>query len=252
MAELLSSSRWFLILMAPFIGSFLGVLILRLPEREPIMLSRSRCPHCRRTLGPRDLIPILSWLAAQRRCRYCGSALGWFYPNIEVAALLVAVWAAAVVSGPALWATCLLGWMLLALAVIDARRLILPDALTLPLIALGLAAAAWLDGPRLADHAIGAAAGFLAFWLVAALYRLLRRRDGLGLGDAKLLAAAGAWVSWEGLPGVVFAASLSALVFFLVAAFLGSDSDPARRLPFGPFLCLGIWLIWLYGPLVLA
>lgn len=251
MAEWLSAS-WLMLVLAPFIGSFLGVLILRLPERKPVVLGRSRCPHCRRTLAARDLIPIFSWLVMKRRCRHCGSALGWFYPNIEVAALLVAVWAVAVVPGPARWATCALGWTLLALAVIDARRMILPDALTLPLIALGLAVAAWLDPSRLMGHAIGATAGFLVFWLIATLYRLLRRREGLGLGDAKLLAAAGAWVSWEGLPGVVLAASLSALVFFLVAAFLGPAPDPSRRLPFGPFLCLGIWLIWLYGPLILA
>ena len=252
MAGLLSANAWILLLLAPFVGSFLGVLITRLPDGEPVMLSRSRCPYCRRTLGVRDLIPVLSWLATQRRCRYCGSALGWFYPNIEVAALGVAVWAAAVVSGPSLWATCVLGWMLMTLAVIDARHMILPNALTLPLLASGLAAGAWLDGARLAEHAIGAAAGFAGFWLVATAYRVLRGREGLGLGDAKLLAAAGAWVSWQGLPGVVLVASSSALLFVLGATALGFGPDHSRRMPFGPFLCLGIWLIWLYGPLILV
>lgn len=252
MAELLSANEWLLLLLAPFIGSFLGVLICRLPRAEPVVLSRSRCPYCRRTLHVRDLIPLLSWLAAHRRCRYCGSALGWFYPNIEVAALLVAVWATAVVSGPSVWPTCLLGWVLLALAVIDVRHLTLPDALTLPLAGSGLAVAFCLDEARVAEHAIGAAAGFACFWLIASGYRALRGREGLGLGDAKLLAAAGAWVSWEGLPGVVLVASITALLCVVGAMALGVSADSSRRLPFGPYLCLGTWLIWLYGPLILA
>ncbi|MBK8208948.1 MAG: prepilin peptidase [Rhodospirillales bacterium] len=130
MVDLASAHEWMLLVLAPFVGSFLGVLITRLPEGEPVVLSRSHCSHCRRILGVRDLIPVLSWLVAQRRCRYCGSPLGWFYPNIEVAALAVALWASTVVSGPLLWVTCVLGWLLMTLAVIDIRHMILPNALT--------------------------------------------------------------------------------------------------------------------------
>lgn len=252
LTALLSANAWFTLLLAPFIGSFLGVLITRLPVGEPVALSRSRCPSCRRTLAVRDLVPLLSWVLARGRCRSCGAALGWFYPLIEIAALAVAVWAWTVAAGLALWASCMLGWTLLALAWIDARHLILPDVLTLPLLAAGLAAAALLDGADVAGHAIGAALGFGVFWLVAVLYRLLRGRDGLGLGDAKLLAAAGAWVSWQGLPGVVLIAAASGLVAVLAAAAAGFAPEAARRIPFGPHLCLGIWLIWLYGPLMLT
>ena len=252
LTALLSANAWLTLLLAPFIGSFLGVLVTRLPVGEPVALSRSRCPACRRTLAVRDLIPLLSWLVARGRCRHCGASLGWFYPAIEIAALGIAAWAGTVASGPALWASCVLGWTLLALAWIDARHLILPDALTLPLLAAGLAAAALLDGADIADHALGAAVGYGAFWLVAVLYRRLRGRDGLGLGDAKLLAAAGAWVSWQGLPGVVLIAASSGLVAVLAAAAVGFAPEAARRMPFGPYLCLGLWLIWLYGPLMLA
>lgn len=252
MVDLASAHEWMLLVLAPFVGSFLGVLITRLPEGEPVVLSRSHCPHCRRILGVRDLIPVLSWLVAQRRCRYCGSPLGWFYPNIEVAALAVALWASTVVSGPLLWVTCVLGWLLMTLAVIDIRHMILPNALTLPLLAIGLAVAAWLDKAGVAEHVVGAIAGFAVFWMIAITYRMLRGREGLGLGDAKLLAAAGAWVSWQGLPGVVLLASLIALILVLLAMALGFGPDPSRRMPFGPYLCLGTWLIWLYGPLILG
>jgi len=240
-----------LLILAPFVGSFLGVLIVRLPRGEPVALSRSRCSYCGHTLGIRDLVPLVSWLSARRRCRYCGSPLSWFYPNIEAAALLVAAWAATEVSGPELWVSCLLGWGLLALAVIDARHLVLPDKITLPLLAAGLCATALLDSPRLAEHAAAAGLGFAVFWLVGRGYRMFRGREGLGRGDAKLLAASGAWVSWQGLPGVVLLAAAGGLVVVLLAAALGSRPDPARRLPFGPYLCLGTWVIWLYGPIVL-
>lgn len=243
---------WLPVLAAPFVGSFLGVLIIRLPKGEPVVLSRSRCAWCGHVLGARDLVPIVSWLVAQRRCRYCGSPLGWFYPNIEVGALLVAGWAALEVSGGLLWATCLLGWLLMALAVIDARHMLLPDALTLPLGGAGLGVAALLVGGLPTQHLVGAAAGFISLYLIARLYRLVRAREGLGLGDAKLLAAAGAWVSWQELPSVVLIGALSGLGVALIQAALDGRPSAADRLAFGPHLCLGTWLVWLYGPLVIG
>ncbi|QLH39835.1 MAG: prepilin peptidase [Defluviicoccus sp.] len=110
------------------------MLILRLPDGAPVVLDRSRCPKCRHVLGARDLIPLVSWIALHRRCRYCGVTVGWFYPGIELAALAIAVWAVTEVSGWLLWATCALGWTLLALAATDVRRMVLPDVLTLPLL----------------------------------------------------------------------------------------------------------------------
>lgn len=243
------STVWLVLLAAPIVGSFLGVLVVRLPAGEGVVGGRSRCRTCGEALAPWDLIPLVSWIARRGRCRTCGAAIGILYPAIEIAALAVAAWAAAVVPAGMLWPSAALGWTLLALAWIDARALILPDALTLPLIAAGLVVA-WAVAPgAVADHLIGAAAGGFAFWLIARLYAAVRHRRGLGLGDAKLFAAAGAWVSWQGLASVVLTASLAALAAVALAAAAGRAVSASTRLPFGPFLALGLWLTWLYGPL---
>jgi len=234
---------------APFVGSFLGTLVLRLPEGLPVVAGRSACPACGTRLGPRDLVPLLSWAILRGRCRHCGTAVPSFYPAIELAALGVALWAWMVAGGVALLASCLLGWGLLALALIDRRHFLLPDALTLPLLAAGLGVTALLDPPSLPAHAIGAAAGYLAFAGIAALYRRVRGRDGLGLGDAKLLAAGGAWLGWSALPGVVLVAALLGILEVLVARLAGgAPLAAARPIAFGTWLAAAIWLVWLYGP----
>ena len=148
------------LLAAPFVGSFLGLLVVRLPAGEGGVRGRSACRRCRRKLGPLDLVPLLSWAWTRGRCRHCGARLGWLYPGIELAAVGVVVWAAAATSGWVLWASCALGWTLLALAVIDLRALLLPDALTVPLVPAGLAAAWLIDPGLLPHHVLGAALGF--------------------------------------------------------------------------------------------
>lgn len=252
MMSALAAEWWLPVIIAPFIGSFLGVLITRLPLGEPVVFARSRCSRCGHDLGALDLVPLLSWLALRRRCRHCGSPIGWFYPAIEIAAVLVPIWAASEVGGSLLWASCALGWTLLTLAVIDARHLLLPDVLTLPLLASGLATAAWIDIGSLNEHAVGAVAGFVVFSVIARGYRWLRGREGLGMGDAKLLAAAGAWVSWQGLPGVVFVGAASALVLTLLRLAAGATSAGAQKIPFGTYLCLSMWITWLYGPVIVG
>lgn len=250
--NVLLTSWWMPVALAPVIGSFLGVLVLRLPQDESVVWGGSRCPHCRRRLKAVDLVPVVSWLVARGRCRYCSARLSLFYPAIEIAAIVVALWAAAVVpAGGMLWATCVLGWILLALAILDWRCLILPDSLTLPLLALGLLVAG-LGGGAIADHGVGAAAGIGSFLLVALVYRWARGREGLGIGDAKLFGAGGAWVSWVGLPGVVLWAATAALIAILLKMAAGRAVSATDRIPFGTFLCLGIWLVWLYGPVVVA
>jgi leader peptidase (prepilin peptidase) / N-methyltransferase len=243
-------AAWSAVLAAPIIGSFLGVLVRRLPDGRPIAWARSHCEGCGAALRPRDLVPLLSWLMAGGRCRFCARPLGWFYPGIELAALAVAVVAVAVDGdgfggGGAAWLDCLLGWWLLALGWIDVRRWLLPDALTLPLVIAGLAAAVALDRDGLADRMLGAAVGYLALRAIAILYRALRGREGLGQGDAKLLAASGAWVGASGLPQVILIAALAGLFAAACLRLAGLRLGPRSALPFGPFLALATWLVWL-------
>ena len=191
----------------------------------------------------------MGWLVSRGRCRTCGETLGLFYPAIELLALLVALWSLAVLPGWLAWVTSVLGWMLLVLAAIDWRHLILPDSLTLPLVPAGLAVTWWLRPERLMDHVAGAVAGFLLLILADVAYRRLRGRHGMGQGDAKLLAAAGAWVSWQGLPSVVLWSAAAGLLGARIQARLGGGLNPHRDLAFGPYLAAGFWLVWLYGPL---
>lgn len=239
----------FLIVVAPFIGSFLGVLATRLQMKRSIVLGRSACPKCGRHLGWRDLVPILSWIQQGRRCRYCNSSISAFYPMIEIGALLIALSAAWQFSGWLLWVSCGFGWILLLLAAIDYLWLVLPDELTLPLIPSGLAVAHFTDSQNMRSYLAGAVVGFAALAALAWLYRWLRGREGLGLGDAKLLAVSGAWVSIVGLPSVVLLSATSALLVVLITAAAGRLVRADDKLPFGSYLCFGTWLVWLLGPL---
>jgi len=211
------------------------------------MLDRSRCEMCRRPLGARDLIPIASYLMLRGRCRGCGTRIAPFHLAVEMAALGVAGVAAATLPDDAtLCCGCGLGWTLLALAWIDWDAFILPDALTLPLVLAGLATTAWLEAERLTDHAVAAALGYLLFRGVAWAYRRLRGRDGLGEGDAKLMAAAGAWVGITALSSVLVGGALLTLAAGLVDAVRkGEGFRASKRLPFGPGLCAALWAVWL-------
>lgn len=244
-------AEWSLLLAAPFIGSFLGVIVRRLPDGLPIAWSRSHCDCCGVPLRARDLVPIVSWLASKGRCRYCSHSLGWFYPGIELASTAVALTAVLVGGGQGMWLDCLLGWWLLTLAWIDIRNWLLPDLLTLPLVMAGLAAAAAFDPEQLVERSLGAALGYLSLLTIAALYRALRHRDGLGGGDAKLLAGAGAWVGAAALPQVILLAALSALAAAACLWIAGFRLSAHSALPFGPFLAFATWVLWLCGPILI-
>jgi leader peptidase (prepilin peptidase)/N-methyltransferase len=241
-----------IVVAAPLVGSFVGVVIERLPAGRPILLGRSTCDACSAMLGARDLVPLVSWLWQRRRCAYCRAHLGAFYPAIELAALAVALSAAWLITGWLLVASCLLGWTLLGLAMIDHRHFLLPDVLTLPLIPAGLAVAYAIEPALLPGHILGALAGFAAFAAIAFVYRRLRRREGLGLGDAKLLAAAGAWLGWQALPGLVVIAAVCALAIALARTVAGDALSATTKIAFGSYLALAFWLVWLLGPLILA
>jgi leader peptidase (prepilin peptidase)/N-methyltransferase len=169
---------------------------------------------------------------------------------IELSAFAVVLAALAADGGEKIWLDCLFGWWLLALGWIDIRRWLLPDALTLPLIIAGLAAAAAFDREQLAGRALGAALGYISLRAIALLYRGLRGHEGLGHGDAKLLAASGAWVGVMALPQVVLGAAVSALFAAACLRLFGVPLGAGSALPFGPFLALATWLIWLLGPVL--
>ena len=237
------------LVVSPIIGSFLGVLIRRLPCGEPVMLDRSRCEACRRPLAPSDMVPVASYLLLRGRCRACGTRIAPFHLAIELAAVAVAAVAVAICPDAAtLLCGCGLGWTLLALAWIDWETFTLPDVLTLPLVLAGLAATFWLTPESLTDHAAAAALGYLLFRGVAWAYRRLRGRDGLGEGDAKLMAAAGAWVGVTALSGVLLGGALVTLGAALGdALWRGRGLRTPAPLPFGPGLCAALWVVWLFS-----
>jgi leader peptidase (prepilin peptidase)/N-methyltransferase len=239
------------IILSPIIGSFLGVAVTRVETPEGIVFGRSACEACGAQIKLFDLIPLVSWAALRGRCRACGVRIGLFHPAMELGALAVALWSAAVSTDVApLWASCLLGWTLLALAAGDLRYFLLPDFLTVPLIMGGLIAAWLFARSGFAANVIGAVAGYLFVVLLREIYRRIRHREGMGMGDAKLLAASGAWVTWQGLPSVVLLAAVTGLAYALLRFGRAGGIALNKPVPFGAFLCLGTWIVWLYGPLV--
>jgi leader peptidase (prepilin peptidase)/N-methyltransferase len=231
-------SAWLLPLAGGCVGSALGVII-----RGPAGLwRRSACASCGAALGPIDLVPVVSYLALRGRCRRCGAAIGGFALAIEVAALAVGGAAMLANGGGAMaWINAGLGWALLLAAWIDAETLILPDAITLPLLLAGLAVTAWAAPAALTDHAAAAALGYAGFRLLNAGYRAWRGHDGLGQGDAKLLAVAGAWLGAAALPDVILAGGLIGLAIAAGLYVSGGAARATGRLPFGPALALAIF-----------
>jgi leader peptidase (prepilin peptidase)/N-methyltransferase len=235
---------------SPFVGSFLGTLALRLPEGQSVLFGRSHCENCDARLAPLELVPLISWTAQRGRCLHCGARVPAFYPAIELAALAVALWAATVASGVVFLISCLLGWLLLALAAMDVRTFRLSDPLVAILAAGGVAATAYLAPSALWSHALAGALGALVLIAISMAYRALRGREGLGFGDVKLFGAAGLWLGVEGLVSVMLIASFSAILAALALRLSGKSLSAQSPIPFGPFLAFGLWSVWLYGPLV--
>jgi len=226
------------------VGSFVGLLTIRLPAGLPWISGRSKCGGCGRSLTPGELVPVLSWVFAHGRCRTCSAPAPLRYPLLETGCATIGVWAG-VLHAPSLApATAAFGWWLVLIAVIDAEHFWLPRALTLPLIGAGLAIHLAGAPPSLLDSVAGAAIGWAVLALLAALYRVLRGRQGLGGGDPPMLAAVGAWVGWQGLAPAVLLACGAGLALATVQGRLRVGT----KLPLGTLLALGGWLAWLYGP----
>ncbi len=227
-------------------GSFLATLILRWPDGRGVARGRSACDGCGRVLGAADLIPLLSAIMQRGRCRTCGAPIDPLHGRVEAACAVIGALAIGFLPdvGGAAWA--LLGWMLVTLAILDWRHFWLPDALTFPLAFLGFTAGLWATDVALADRLLGAGAGYLGLLAVSMGYRWLRGREGLGLGDAKLLGALGAWFGWQALPFILLIGALLGLLSIAVAAAMGRSVGRMTRVPLGTFLAVaavpGWWL----------
>ena len=226
-------------------GSFLATLLIRWPKGESAVSGRSRCDACGAVLGPLELVPVLSWLIRRGRCRKCGAAIDPRHLAVELAAALLGVVAALAHPLPLELVTAGLGWWLLLTAALDLREQWLPDLLTIPLILLGLAAAWAGFGPPLDERLWGAGIGWAALEAIRLIYRVSRGRDGMGGGDPKLFAAAGAWVGVWNLPVILLSAGLLGIAAALTMILRRQTVEAGTRLPLGTLIALALWPAWL-------
>ena len=227
------------------VGSFVAAMVIRWPRGESVIGGRSRCDRCCETLRAPELVPLLSYVVQRGRCRRCGARIDARHPLVELAAALIGVAAVLAHPLPLALVTAALGWWLLATAAIDAEEQWLPDALTLPLVPLGLLAAWAGFGLPLLDRLLGAAAGGLGLLLLGWIYRALRGREGLGGGDPKLLAAIGAWLGLFQLPFVLLGAGLVGLAAALALIARGREVGATTRLPLGALMAVAAWPLWI-------
>ncbi len=235
-----------LLLLSPAIGSFLGVVIDRYSRGESIVRPRSFCRACGTTLGVRDLIPVLSFAATRGRCRHCGAAIPPWLLYVEIAAIGAACLAvAAGGSAGAMALAAVYLCLLLALGVSDLLWMRLPDPLTAALLATALGSAALPGGASLGAAALGAVIGSGSFFGLRLAYRAVRGREGLGLGDVKLMAGIGAGAGALALPALILVACLIGLTAAVWRAWRsGQALGRTTALPFGAALCLGAALVW--------
>lgn len=271
MIELLRDPLAFTILsglVGLFVGSFLNVVIHRLPrmmerdwhaqaaelrgeqapanERFNLATPRSRCPHCGHQITMLENIPIVSYVVLRGRCAHCGAGISRRYPIVEALSALLSAYAAWHFGfGAAALGALLFVWAMVALTFIDLDTQLLPDDITLPLLWLGLAFNLGTTFAELPDAVIGAMAGYLALWAVFWLFKLATGKEGMGYGDFKLLAAIGAWLGWQMLPLTIL---LSSLVGAVVGILLIVVARHGRNvpIPFGPYLAAAglIALFW--------
>ncbi|PIE46013.1 MAG: prepilin peptidase [Gammaproteobacteria bacterium] len=258
------------------IGSFLTIVIYRLPtvlihhwqsearyllatdhqhNDKPfnLLMSRPHCCRCQHPLGVLENIPILSYAIQGGKCRHCRAPISPFDPMIE---LICAVLGVVIVShfgitAQSVWGCCFV-FVLITLAGIDAKSQLLPDALTLPLMWLGIILGFWSVFIPLTLAVAGAIIGYLSLWFVANVFKLITKKDGMGLGDAKLLAAIFTWLPIDYFPIVLLIASVSGIIFSIIQLFFKGQSMLNRSIPFGPHLALGAVISLLYGQAIEA
>lgn len=256
------------------IGSFLNVVILRLPARlehewhcqcsellglspsgesplpPSIVHGRSHCPRCGHGIRAWENIPVLSWLILRGKCSSCGGWISIRYPVVEITTAILFL-VAGLQFGPSVQclAVLILTSMLICLVGVDIDHQLLPDNLTLSLLWLGLSLNLFEVFAAPTDAIVGALAGYLSLWTVYHLFRLLTGKEGMGHGDFKLLSAFGAWMGWQALPFVILVSSLVGALTGIGLMLIGTHRKD-RPLPFGPFLAVaGMIYVYLQGPI---
>lgn len=229
------------------VGSFLNVVVHRLPRGGSLWRPRSSCPYCRGPVLARDNVPLLSFVLLGARCRHCRAPISWRYPALEaLTGLLFA--ACAWRFGPTLeaLAAAIFCSLLVALAAIDLEHFLLPDKLTLPGILVGLAFSLWLPRPGFLAAAAGAVVGAGLLILLINFWFWLRGEEGMGLGDVNMLALVGAFLGWTGMLVTLVASALVGALTGL-ALIAAGRMERRSRLPFGAFLAVGGILALFWG-----
>lgn len=228
------------------VGSLLNTVTYRLPRRESIVRLRSRCADCGRPLRLADHVPVLSYLLHRGRCRYCGERISWRYPLTElVTSVLFLVVYTRFGVGLQLAFGLLLGCASVAISVVDLEHRKIPNMIVLPMAAVGLLSALATRSVPIHEALIGMAAGTLSLGLLSVL-----SKGGMGMGDAKLLGMIGAWVGWRGMLLTLFGASVIVSVTGLVLIAC-RVIDRRQPIPYGPFLALCGYWVYLYGSRIL-
>ena len=248
------------------IGSFLNVCIARMPHDRSVVSPPSACPSCISPIRPWDNIPVISWLLLGAKCRFCKASISVLYPTIELLMGLLALllFRYLAPNEAALTAHTLGTWvtytvflaMLVGLSFIDLRWKMIPDQFSIYAVPVGLIAVYGLSHlgapirftpPTLADAAIGAVAGILGLLAIIGTYWLIRREEGMGMGDVKLLGMMGAFLGWQALAPIILIASVTGSVIG-VSLMLLQGRGFRSQLPFGPFLSLGAVVCLFFWP----
>src|SRR5882672_10428423 len=224
------------------------------PARFTLSTPRSACPSCKAPIKAWHNIPVVSWLLLRGRCASCKTKISIRYPLVELATGLLSAWVAWHFGfGPNAACAILVTWALIALTGIDIDHQLLPDGITLPLLWAGLLAAV-IVGPIAGspipvsahDAIIGAVSGYVSLWLVFHTFRLITGKEGMGYGDFKLFAALGAWLGWKLLPLVILLSAATGALLGILMIVL-RGRDRSAPMPFGPYLAAAGWLALMYG-----
>ena len=269
--EVFAANNWllfiFVFILGLVVGSFLNVVILRYPkilkfewEKEcseflnksfkkskppGLVLSRSHCGECKSQLKSWHNIPLFSYLFLRGKCAFCDKSISFRYPLVELITGLLSLFLAYKFGyGIQLIAALILLWFLVVITGIDIDTYLIPDQLSLTILWIGLFVSLFDVFVPVEKAVVGALFGYLSLWLVFWVFKFITGKDGMGYGDFKLLSAGGAWLGAEHLTVVLFIASVSGLIAAIIGRMAGGS---ASKIPFGPYLSVGIFVTLIYG-----